>query len=243
MSFQISSFFIGIYFKTFIIGYYQCYLMYKNFQEFCCGNKFIISIIGGFFLSFISLFYIQNFRNPVPVIFFIIGIGISLLSLLFFITSRIAEKKHWGYFYLTIILFTLIIGFNFVLQTSYFITFQPLLITYITIDTIILAVNFAAITINSKDLVTRLKNEPSIDMKRFKKFIVVTTFGILFSLAIYCVTLIQNFRETFITIAKFNIQINVFHLFFLFVTFLTFILICNMMFYTSKILDIILKDS
>ena len=192
------------------------------------------------------LFVITSFCMSVnPFIFFIVwclGVGFFITGILIYITEKLTVEHGWRNFYLLIVLLAIMIGYPILTNRIEPKDAQNILNTYITIDIAILSVAFAAMAINPKNIIKALKENPLVNIDRFKDFITITAFIMLLSIFVYPFTYLSS-NNPLLNVSIFGITFYAFSVIFWVITFFTIILICNLVFYISIITDEIFKNS
>jgi len=190
-----------------------------------------ISIFG--IACMIIFSFLTAFIPTVPFFYlWILSIGISVIGILFYIHSIVTQGKPWNIFSIILIIAAICISYLILTNKLDPKEIQPLLDTYVTIETAILSVIFAIIAIKP-NIHKNLKN--AIDNS-----IILTVGCLIITVIIYCVSFIAGLyiNNPLVTITIISWPINTFNILWSVSTFLLFILIVNFMLLIVQIFKI-----
>ena len=227
---------------------YLCELLQKLVTWFwgkIIDHASILLIIVGFVLLLFASIHIPNFQtvNSTYVILYIFGFIISIGGILWQIShiARYDEETQWKYICLMILILAILLC---PLMTTTFIKvtdLQAILSVYTATDIALLAIILAAITINPTNIISRFISSGTVDIKHFKTFTLLIPFTVFISIFLFSISSVIGLNYSTIQLGE-NITIYTINILFWIITTLTFLLLFFTMYYTQKILDIIIKD-
>lgn len=177
--------------------------------------------------------FLTTFIPTIPFVYLWgVSIIIAIIGMLFFIGSIVTKNRPWELFSILIIISAILISYLMVSNKLDPKDMQPLIGTYITIETAVLSVIFAIIAIKptiQKDLETDVNNS-----------IFLTVGCLLISIIIYCISFIAEsyVNNPLVTLNIWIWQINTFNVLWSVSTFLIFVLIVNFMLLIVQIFKI-----
>ena len=201
------------------------------------SHSLIVTAIG-FFLFLFSSF----FQTIYPIILLIVwwmGICLFIIGIISYFANQNTPKQFWKNFFRLIVIIGILLGIPIMLNNLDPKDVQNILNVYIPIDIAVICITFAILTINPKDIIKSLKTNQLVDIELFKWFIVISMFTLF--LTIFDYLLIYFKIGNPLTATIFGITIYAFNTIFWVITFFTLILIANLIFYTSTILEEIFK--
>jgi hypothetical protein len=169
-------------------------------------------LIGSFIIGFMLVAFLP--MGSVP---YALGIILLFIGVVGSIYLK-SKENFWSSNLFLIIVLAVFIGY---LMTAFTISqekIEGLLALYITIDTAIIAISFAAIAIKPESFIS-IKKE-------FRDFLLLTSFWILLSILIYCLSFFDIFNVSYGF--KFLLAIT---------TIIQIVLIFNLMFFTTDMFN------
>jgi len=212
-----------------------------NFIEGFKKHSFAILLIG-LVLLFVPIFIISN-NSTILSFTAILGVILFVVGTMSYIYQKISDENPFRPLYgvVTILALTIwiIVSFSSINPSDA----GGMIGTFITIDIAMLSITFAVLAINSENLIKLLENNPRIDLSRFKIFIEVTALTILFSVFVYVLNFFPFKQEPTLIIQIIGISIPIYIRSFMFglTSFFTLILLFLFVYYTSIILDLIIR--
>jgi hypothetical protein len=195
-------------------------------------SLFVMGI--GIILFIVSSFYQTVFPLLLLIVWWI-GLALIFIGIIGYIANLDTPKKLWKIFFRLMVLIGILLGIPIMLNQMDPTSIRSILNAYLPVDTAILCITLALLTIDPNKIIQSLKTNNMINIERFKSFIATSGFVLLLIIFYYILTYFPTNYPLTATIL--GVTLYAFNTLFWVITFFTLILIADMIFYVAIIID------